>query len=94
MNDVVGGATCIYNGSGTSTSSGSLTTGTYDLLDRLVMKDVIPAVGNGVSDDTTLETFDYDGLSRLVSATDDDSVVTRSHDSLGHVTRETLNGQT
>ncbi len=63
----------------------------YDLLDRLVRKDVEP--GPGVSADTTFETFGYDGLSRLASAADDDSLVTRSYDSLSRVTRETLNGQ-
>ncbi len=64
----------------------------YDLNNRLISKSVIP--GPTVSDDTTLETYAFDGLSRVVEAADDDSVVVRAHDSLSHVTSETLNGQT
>ncbi|MCH7526892.1 MAG: hypothetical protein IID39_05605, partial [Planctomycetes bacterium] len=63
----------------------------YDLLNRLTRKDIAP--GPGVSSDTTFEVYKYDGLSRLVHAQDNDSLVTRSHNSLSNVTRETLNGQ-
>ena len=73
-------------------ANGSVATCTYDLLDRLTEKAIVP--GNGVSNDTTFETYAYDGLSRIVSAQDDDSLVTRSFDSLSQLTRETLNNQT
>ena len=59
---------------------------TYDLLERLKTRAVTP--GPGVDPDTTLETYQYDGMSRLVSAQDDDSLVTRDYDSLSNLTRE------
>jgi len=64
----------------------------YDLLNRLVRKDITP--GAGISADTLFEDFEYDGLSRLVRAEDDDSLVIREFDSLSQLTKETLNGQT
>ena len=63
---------------------------TYDGLDRLVGVNVAP--GPGVSGDTTFQTFEYDGLSRVVRAIDDDSVVTRAYDSMSNTTEETLGG--
>ena len=72
--------------------NGSVVTSTYDLLNRLTNKAITP--GAGVSDDTTFEVYAYDGLSRLVRAEDDDSVVTRSYNSLSNATSKTLNGQT
>lgn len=62
---------------------------TYDDNDRYGGCVVFP--GAGVSDDTTSETFEYDGLSRVVRAEDDDSTVTRSYDSLYRID-ETQNG--
>jgi len=62
---------------------------TYDLLDRVISKSVI--LGPGVSADTTFEAFQYDGLSRLVRAQDNDSLVTRDYDSLSNVTKEVQN---
>ncbi len=47
-----------------------------DLLDRRTLTSVF--VGPGVSNDTTLETYTYDGLSRVVTAQDDDTSVTLS----------------
>jgi RHS repeat-associated protein len=73
-------------------ANGSVTVGAYDLLDRLTGNTVTP--GLGVSSDTTFETYTYDGLSRMVTADDDDSTITRTYDSLDRVTSETLNGQT
>lgn len=70
---------------------GSVVNADYDSLNRLVHKSV--ARGPGVSNDTTFETFKYDGASRLIYAEDDDSLVTRAYDSLSQTTRETLNGQ-
>ena len=72
-------------------ANGNTATYMFDLLDRLTRKDVVPAAG--VSADTTFEDYAYDGLSRLVRAEDDDSIVTRAYDSLSNLTRETLNGQ-
>ena len=72
-------------------ANGSFAACGYDLLNRLTVKliDRAPGVLG-----TTFEFFGYDGLSRLVIAVDNDSIVTRSHDSLSRVTRETLNTQT
>jgi YD repeat-containing protein len=71
--------------------NGNLVAQTFDLNNRLTRRDIV--VGPGVSDDTTFEIYKYDGLSRLVHAEDDDSVVTRKYDSLSHITSETQNGQ-
>ena len=38
---------------------------------------------------TSSETYTYDGRSRVVTGTDDDSAVTRQYDSLGHLLTET-----
>ena len=75
----------------TDDANGNLSVCSYDALDRLVSNAITP--GPGVSGDTTLEDYQYDGLSRLVVAQDNDSLVMRSHNSLSRVTRETLNGQ-
>jgi RHS repeat-associated protein len=72
-------------------ANGTTIVGTYDALGRLTGKQITP--GTGVSADTTSEQFQYDGVSRLVRATDDDSEVQRGYDSAGNVTREILNGQ-
>jgi len=69
-------------------ANGTATTSQFDLLNRRTRRDITP--GAGVSAETTLEEFAHDGRGRLVSAMDDDSVVTRQHDSLGHCTREAL----
>jgi len=63
----------------------------YDLLNRLVRKDISPGVG--ISDNTTFETFRYDGVSRTTQVADDDSIVTYQYDSLSHELEETLNGE-
>jgi len=68
-------------------ANGSIATATYDLLNRQTGKSINPAAGVL---GTTAESYQYDGLSRLVRAEDDDSIVTREYDSLGHVTSETL----
>ena len=69
-------------------ANGSVVNCNYDLLDRQVRKDI--SVAPTISDDTTFEIFRYDGLSRLIHAEDDDSLVRRSYDSLSHVIKETL----
>jgi len=71
--------------------NGTLIRQDFDLLNRLVRREIEP--GSGVSADTTLVLFAYDGLSRIVRGEDDDSVVTRSYDSLSGILRETQNGQ-
>ena len=80
------------NTSSMTDANGSVSTCTYDLLNRLKRKDIVP--GPGVWSAIVLATYEYDGRSGLTRAEDDDSVVTRSYDSLSSVTREVLNGQT
>ncbi|MCP5524751.1 MAG: DUF2778 domain-containing protein [Verrucomicrobiales bacterium] len=63
----------------------------FDALGRVTRKDVTP--GPGVSNDTTFENYRYDGLSRLVRAEDDDSVVAMAYDSLGRTLQDVQNGQ-
>ncbi|MEE9296936.1 MAG: RHS repeat-associated core domain-containing protein [Phycisphaerae bacterium] len=72
----------------TTDANGTLVINAYDLLDRLSQRDILPAPG--VFDDTTMETYGYDGLSRLVAVMDNDSRVQRSYDSLSRMTSETL----
>jgi len=67
--------------------NGTVVASQYDLLNRLVSKRIAP--GPGVSTVTTNEGFAYDGLSRLVSATNNQTLVTRSYDSLGRLSSET-----
>jgi YD repeat-containing protein len=71
-------------------ANGSVVTSTYDLLNRPTQHTIV--VAPGVSTDTTFETYTYDGLSRVVSAADDDSVVTLAYDSLSNVVSETSAG--
>jgi len=73
-------------------ANGNWVTNSYDAGNRVVRKDI--AVGPGVSPDTTFEVFQYDGLSHIVRADDDDSVVQMAYDSLGRVTADVQNGQT
>ncbi|MBI2926319.1 MAG: hypothetical protein HYY24_11520 [Verrucomicrobia bacterium] len=72
-------------------ANGSVITSTFDQLDRLIRQDI--QIGPGVSADTSFESYQYDGLSRLIRAVDDDSVVIFGYDSLSHVTSESLNGR-
>lgn len=77
----------------------SVHTNSYDGIDRLVSKTVTRAAGVG---GTTRWTWEYDGLSRLTQATDnndpavstDDSVVSYDYDSLSRQLVETQNGKT
>lgn len=72
--------------------NGNRVTNTYDALDRLVRRDV--EVGPGVSAETTFETYQYDGLSRLTRSENNDSVVIRAYDSLSHLIQEIQNDAT
>ncbi|MBP7746933.1 MAG: RHS repeat protein [Phycisphaerae bacterium] len=74
------------NAVSTVDGNGSIVASTYDLLDRLTDRSITP--GPGVSADTTFESYAYDGLSRLVRAQDNDSLVTWAYDSLSNVTTE------
>ena len=64
----------------------------FDVCNRETNRTVTP--GPGVSSDTTFVVYEYDGLSRIVSAQDDDALVAYSYDSMSNVPSETLNGQT
>ncbi len=76
---------------GASDANGTDVVNTYDLLDRLVARSVSP--GPTVSDQTTTENYQYDGLSRIVSGVDDDATIERRYDSLSRMTLETVNGR-
>ncbi|GAA5013476.1 RHS repeat protein [Kitasatospora paranensis] len=56
----------------------------HDLLDRLTAKDA----------DGSLTTFDYDAAGNLARAVGPDAEVTRTHDALGRLLTETVNGRT
>jgi YD repeat-containing protein len=73
-------------------ANGTIVDSTFDLLNRVTAKTISPAAG--VSTDTTFENYKYDGLSRMVYAENDDSIVTFSYDSMSNVLVETLNGNT
>ena len=64
----------------------------FDALNRLVRKTVTP--GSGVDALSRFEAYAYDGLSRMVRAEDDDSVVQRLYNSLSQVTGESVSGYT
>jgi YD repeat-containing protein len=70
----------------TTDPNGTVVRSTYDALNRVVARSIGRAPG--VSG-TTTESYTYDGLSRLVGGSDDDSVFTRRYDSLSHLIRET-----
>jgi RHS repeat-associated protein len=72
-------------------ANGNFVASAYDSLDRLTRRTVVRAPG--VLGDTS-ETYQYDGLSRVVSAEDDDSKVERKYDSLSRVISETITGVT
>ena len=65
---------------------------TYDLQNRMTRRDMVLA--SGVATDTTFEVYQYDGLGRVLSAQDNDSLVTRGYDSVNHLLYETQDGQT
>jgi RHS repeat-associated protein len=79
--------------------NGSVITYTYDALNRHVRADVARAPGVA---GTTRQTFEWDGLSRMVGATDDndpddpgdDGWLAFTYDSLSNLTGETQDGDT
>ncbi len=67
-------------------ANGTVVDDAFDRGDRLKTRTVTP--GPGVLG-TTFETYQYDGLSRVVRANDDDSRITFSFDSLANIIAET-----
>ena len=67
----------------------NVVTTTYDLDNRPTNRGITR--GPGIQGPIA-EQYHYDGLSRIVVALNTDSLVTRSYDSLAHVTRETQQG--
>lgn len=78
--------------------NGTVQTNTFDGINRAIAKDVTRANGVG---GTTQWRFEYDGLSRMTKATDnnnpdnpnDDSTIEREYDSLSRMLVETQNGK-
>jgi YD repeat-containing protein len=66
--------------------NGSVVISSYDLLNRVQSNNI--ALAFGVIG-PVVEAYQYDGLSRVVLATNINSQVTRRYDSLSHLTRET-----
>jgi RHS repeat-associated protein len=66
-------------------NNGTVVTQTYDAAGRLTGRTIQRATGVL---GTTGETFEYDSVGRLIRATDNDSVVEFTHDSLGNVLTE------
>jgi YD repeat-containing protein len=71
-------------------ANGTVITNYYDALDRCIARDIVP--GAGVAATTTFERFGYDGLSRLVAATNNVSHSEISYDSLGNRTHVITDG--
>lgn len=82
--------TNVYDGHGnliwTRDANGTEIFSVHDALDRCVQKNI--KVGPGVAGDTSVEMYQYDGLSRVVRAANNQTEVTRVHDSLGRCVRE------
>ena len=79
-------------------NNGNIILASFDSLGRVVRRDITPAAG---VKGTTVQTFEYDGLSRVTKAGDnndpanssDDSLVQRHYDSLGRLLEESQNGK-
>lgn len=72
-------------------ANGTRTTHTYDKAGRLLRKNMQRA--KGVLGETFRQ-FRYDGLDRIVEATNNNSKITLTYDSLGRALTETQNGKT
>jgi len=70
--------------------NGTIVENIFDRLNRLKTRDISRAQGVG---GTTTETYEYDELSRLTRATNDNFTVERKYDSLNRVTEETQMGE-
>jgi RHS repeat-associated protein len=71
-------------------ANGTLVVYGYDTAGRLQAKTVTTAAG--VDAQTTFETWSFDGMGRVASATNDLGTVSRSYDSLGHLLTDDFNG--
>ncbi|EEF60515.1 RHS repeat domain-containing protein [Pedosphaera parvula] len=71
-------------------ANGTTTISTYDLLDRCLQRNITPA--SGVAATTTFETFQYDGLSRCVMASNNVSRLNFAYDSLGNCVSSAQDG--
>ncbi|MCX6880062.1 MAG: autotransporter-associated beta strand repeat-containing protein [Verrucomicrobia bacterium] len=67
-------------------ANGTVVQASHDLLDRETGRTVTRAAG---IEGTTFEEYQYDGLSRVVRAANDDTAVTLAYDSLSKVSTET-----
>jgi len=72
-------------------ANGTVVQSPFDRNDRLTGRTITP--GAGVSNDTVSETYQYDGVGRVVSAQDNDSLVTFAYDSMSNVFQEVQNGE-
>lgn len=72
--------------------NGTVVQQTFDALDRLTHKQITPGVG--VASDTTSEEWSYDGASRVVRAANNLTQTTLGYDSLGNLTRDSIDGRT
>jgi RHS repeat-associated protein len=78
--------------------NGSVVSNTFSAADRLTSRTITLGSGNGypvVGPDleqrgTTSETYAYDGLNRLISASDNDTLVTMAYDAMSRITQETV----
>ena len=81
-------------------NNGSVCTYSYDGINRSITKNIARSTTNNIVG-TTQQTFEYDGLSRLTKATDnndpnvpeDDSLVEKNYDSLSRMLEEIQNGK-
>ncbi|WP_372370415.1 RHS repeat-associated core domain-containing protein [Candidatus Uabimicrobium sp. HlEnr_7] len=81
-------------------NNGNVCSYIYDGINRVLEKNIARSVVSNIGG-TTQQTFEYDGLSRLIVAidnnnpsdTNDDSTVTRNYDSLSRMLEETQNGK-
>ena len=77
--------------------NGSVITNSFDVLNRLARTDIDNA--NSVATGTELQTYEYDGLSRMTKCTDDNGgpgtvqTIERAYDSLSRMLEERQNGQ-
>ena len=77
----------VHHNVATSTDAvGNVVANTYDLLNRMTNRTITLTPGTL---GTSLQVLVYDGLSRLITAQDDDSLVTRVYDSLSRMVSDT-----
>jgi len=73
-------------------ANGTLRAHLYDALGRRIASSILAAPG--VDPSATFESFVFDSTGRVRTAANDDAIVTRSFDSLGHLVSETVDGLT